>query len=229
MYNGQILQDLFVDILLKKENGFFVDIGAGTGGMNDQPPGFLSNTFFLEKHRGWNGICIDNDTVFMERAKEERECILSCEDLMKKNINDILSDNNCPNIIDYISFDVDSSEYPNSIQEKVMEEFDFQKYKFRVMTFEHNLFQSMDTSNQTHTQAYKEEVVRFYNKSRDFFASLGYEILCGNVSLPGFGFVEDWYIMPSLLEGLDYQYLKSEKESIRNLLHRMREHNAPKT
>ena len=165
----------------------------------------------------------------MERAKEERECILSCEDLMKKNINDILSDNNCPNIIDYISFDVDSSEYPNSIQEKVMEEFDFQKYKFRVMTFEHNLFQSMDTSNQTHTQAYKEEVVRFYNKSRDFFASLGYEILCGNVSLPGFGFVEDWYIMPSLLEGLDYQYLKSEKESIRNLLHRMREHNAPKT
>jgi len=222
MFNGQIMQDFFVNSLLDMDEGFFLDIGAGTGGIKNKSIGFFSNTYFFENYRSWSGICIDYDKDYIDRAKSERSCISVCCDLMKKNINDVLSENDCPEVIDYISFDVDDA------TEKVMDEIDFDKYKFKAMTFEHNLFQSMDTSDQTHTQAHKEEVVRFYNKSRDLFTSLGYEILCGNVSLPGFGFVEDWYVMPSLLEGLDYQYLKSEKESIQNLVYKIQEHNAPK-
>ena len=47
MYNAQTCQDVFVDKILNKDGGFFVDIGAGTGGLPSSNPGFYSNTYFL--------------------------------------------------------------------------------------------------------------------------------------------------------------------------------------
>jgi len=50
---SQYDQDKFADIYFKrKQNGFFLDIGANDGIS-------CSNTFFLEKERGWSGICIE--------------------------------------------------------------------------------------------------------------------------------------------------------------------------
>jgi FkbM family methyltransferase len=52
-YYSQYDQDKFADIYFrKKQNGFFLDIGANDGIS-------CSNTFFLEKERGWSGICIE--------------------------------------------------------------------------------------------------------------------------------------------------------------------------
>ena len=50
MYNAQTKQDIFVDKLLNKNNGSFLDIGAGTGGLQVYTTGFYSNTYFFEKH-----------------------------------------------------------------------------------------------------------------------------------------------------------------------------------
>ena len=55
---------------------------------------------------------------------------------------------------------------------------------------------------------------KLYNKSREKFKSEGYEILCGNVNHPFYGFVEDWYIKPDLLRDVDYEYLRCEKKDI---------------
>ena len=52
-YISQIGQDRFIDEFFnKKENGFFVDVGANEGVR-------ISNTYFLEKVRNWKGICIE--------------------------------------------------------------------------------------------------------------------------------------------------------------------------
>ena len=46
MYNAQTCQDIFVDKVLNKTNGFFVDIGAGTGGLPAHTPGFYRSKKF---------------------------------------------------------------------------------------------------------------------------------------------------------------------------------------
>jgi hypothetical protein len=50
---SQAGQDLFVNAILNKNDGFFIEIGA-------YDPEYLSNSLMLEE-LGWNGICIDID------------------------------------------------------------------------------------------------------------------------------------------------------------------------
>ena len=189
--NGQMLQDLFVDLILDRSHGIFLDIGAGNGGQKDKGIGFLSNTFSLEMERDWRGLCIDFDQDYINRAKPIRNSVLICADLMIEDINQILSNNNFPTKSDYLSLDVDNA------TEHVLDALDFNKYRFKIITYEHNLFQAQDTSDQIHTEEHKKEIVRMYDKARVKFKSLGYRLLFGNVALKGFGFVEDWYVDPS--------------------------------
>ena len=58
-YKSQHGQDYWVDKMLKrKREGFFLDLAAADGE-------WISNTWFLEKQRGWKGICIEpNPTMF---------------------------------------------------------------------------------------------------------------------------------------------------------------------
>jgi len=67
---SQVGQDAFIDWLLSARNtsGTFVDVGAHNGIT-------FSNSFFLEKYRGWTGICIEaNPRVFSE-LRQNRSCI----------------------------------------------------------------------------------------------------------------------------------------------------------
>jgi FkbM family methyltransferase len=52
-YYSQLMQDKLVDEFFdQKENGFYIEIGAHDGISG-------SNTFFFEKFRNWNGLCIE--------------------------------------------------------------------------------------------------------------------------------------------------------------------------
>jgi hypothetical protein len=184
MYNAQICQDIFVNKILNKNNGYFVDIGAGTGGIKNEDVGFYSNTYFFE-HKGWTGIAIDCDNEYVNRVKNKRNCKVICADLEKENINKILEQNECPNLIDYLSIDVDDIQY------KVFNDFDFNKYKFKVLTLEHCL----RCSNE-----YKIKILQEYDFYRKKLTSLGYKILWGNVHLDRYGPVEDWYVDEELYE-----------------------------
>lgn len=68
-YISQIGQDRFIDEFFdKKENGFFIDIGANEGVQ-------ISNTYFLEKNRNWKGICIEPLPVEFKKLSENRTSI----------------------------------------------------------------------------------------------------------------------------------------------------------
>ena len=47
-FHGQLSQDIFVNKVLDIDDGFFVDIGAGTDGIRNMPMSFFSNTYNLE-------------------------------------------------------------------------------------------------------------------------------------------------------------------------------------
>ena len=68
---SQLGQDLWV---LKKldwmRNGYFVEFGATDGVL-------LNNTWLLEKHFGWDGICAEPNPKFLKNLKINRSCSIS--------------------------------------------------------------------------------------------------------------------------------------------------------
>ena len=67
-YFSQYYQDRFFDKIVfnKKSNGFFFDIGAYDGIT-------FSNSYFFEKNRSWNGICVEPlPSAFKELSKIRR-------------------------------------------------------------------------------------------------------------------------------------------------------------
>lgn len=68
MYYSQIGQDKFVDEYFKGQRGLtFVEFGALDGVCH-------SNTLFLEKERGWNGLCIEPNPIHFKSLVENRSC-----------------------------------------------------------------------------------------------------------------------------------------------------------
>jgi FkbM family methyltransferase len=68
-FYSQYGQDEFIDKFLnQKTNGVFVDIGAFDGIS-------LSNTYFFEKERNWNGICVEPQKEYYEKLIKNRNSI----------------------------------------------------------------------------------------------------------------------------------------------------------
>jgi hypothetical protein len=203
LYNSQVRQDTFVDKLLDKDGGFFLDIGAGTGGLELQHAGHFSNTYFFEHYRQWSGIAVDYDRAWYDTVKDARPDTVYCEDLLKVNVNEFLESVECPENIDYISLDVDEAQW------KVFNEFDWSKYKFKVLTLEHNLYQSFDSCEFTRNSPdYMEKIALEYDHYRIVLEQHGYKILWGNVDLNGYGPIEDWWVNEELYQ--KYEQYKQE-------------------
>lgn len=70
-YISQYLQDKYIDDFFnKKENGIFIDIGAGDG-MD------INNTLFLERERKWTGLCVEPHPNNFAKIIKNRTCV--CE------------------------------------------------------------------------------------------------------------------------------------------------------
>ena len=68
---SQLGQDIWVlEQLGWKQGGFFVEFGATDGVL-------LSNSWLLEKHFGWKGICAEPNPKLFERLQMNRTCTLS--------------------------------------------------------------------------------------------------------------------------------------------------------
>ena len=154
---AQFRQDLFaLKELRQKKNGFFVEFGA-TDGVSG------SNTFLLEKKFGYKGILAEPNPKQRKNIEKKRdaiiveECVwaksnenvkltnegdLSTVDLFGYNkssftvktisLTDMLDRHNAPSLIDYLSIDTEGSEFD------ILSNHDFSKYKFSVITVEHN-------------------------------------------------------------------------------------------
>jgi len=167
---AQLLQDLYVTYKLAgKRGGVFVEFGA-TDGIS------LSNTYYLEKSLGWDGILaeplpkwraplrsnrsakIDYRCVWRETGEKleflvaKRYPDLSTLKTFSANdfnssarlidseiivvetisLNDLLLEHDAPVMIDYLSIDTEGSEFD------ILSSFDFDRFKIRVITVEHN-------------------------------------------------------------------------------------------
>lgn len=196
---SQILQDVFVLNFFDKKSGFFLDLGCGDG--ISYPCG--NNTFLLECF-GWDGLSVDFDQSLINSFNKKRITKAVCKDLTKYSIGEILQENNCPKIIDYLSFDVDEAT-PYALRTLPLN-----NYKFKFITFEHNLY-----LNQEKYKNLKQEAFNLLKNE--------YEILIENVNLVNHGAVEDWYVHKELTKNQKKIYLKDifcqdilDKYEIRN-------------
>tara|TARA_A100001015_G_scaffold311539_1_gene414986 strand:- start:622 stop:1380 length:759 start_codon:yes stop_codon:yes gene_type:complete len=171
---AQLRQDLFVLKELKlKKNGFFVEFGA-TDGVSG------SNTFLLEKEFGFKGILAEPNPKQRKNIEKKRNAIIVDEcvwiksgenlkltddgdlstlnffDISKNkkssfnvktiSLTDMLKQHNAPSLIDYLSIDTEGSEYD------ILSSHDFSKYKFSVITIEHNYTNQREKINKLLTK-----------------------------------------------------------------------------
>jgi len=164
---SQFRQDLFALSQLNfKKNGFFVEFGSCDGlvGSNSYLlenafdwDGILAEPaiFWHTKLRNNRSVNIETKCVWKSSGKEilfnepfthkqlasidifsekNEECFKKANRYKVKTISllDLLKKYQAPKTIDYLSIDTEGSEY------EILKAFDFNKYKFRVITCEHN-------------------------------------------------------------------------------------------
>lgn len=186
--HSQAGQDRFVNFLLQKLDGTFVEIGCAH-------PTELSNTYGLEQ-LGWRGIGLDSSESAVDLCRQQRgqRSQFLCADATNFNWPDTLALAAFPRIIDYASVDVD--EHTHEALRRLVES---GRFGFRVLTVEHDAYQRGD---------------RLRIPNRQLLAEAGYELLCADVHNTGCPF-EDWYVARSYVDmekaerfrstGLDWQ------------------------
>lgn len=172
MFYSQAGQDVWV--LQQIPKGFFVDVGAHDGVES-------SNTYALEKV-GWSGVCIEPNpvsynTLFFNRSGSKANVAAGTGTGPREmSLVDILIATNCPDVIDYLSIDVDGGELD------VLKSMNFYKYYVRLMTIEHNAY-SEGTARQ-------EQIFEYLTKQG--FRRVRKDVKCLDPNW--FGLIyEDWY------------------------------------
>lgn len=171
---SQLHQDMFVLCTLGgKREGSYLEIGA-------HEPLFISNTYLLEQQFGWQGLGLELDAGMVARHQRLRRNPCLQADALTLDIESCLQAAGLPAVIDYLSLDID----PPANSLRALQRLPHQSYRFRVITFEHDL--SFGGS--------AERV-----QSRRLLRDLGYELLVADVSWCGH-VVEDWWVDPSLTD-----------------------------
>jgi hypothetical protein len=173
---SEAFQDMFVlTILNGKKNGTYLEIGGGL-------PFYGNNTYLLESKFQWNGLTLDIDPESSERYFRDRENISVCLDAKEIDYNCLLEGCNMPNNIDYLQIDCD----PPNITYEILNKIPFDKYKFAVISYEHDY--------------YIDETKSFQEKSRVYLENLGYLRVINNVSPDDNRPFEDWWVHPDLVD-----------------------------
>jgi len=180
--------DVFVYNILNKAPGYFLDIGCGEGSCAS-----WSNSIYLEE-RGWRGIGVD--IAGINTFKTLRKSVGVEADLTQRHIEDILDENNAPEVIDFFSFDVDQA------QKFTLDNLKLNKYVFKHIHFEHNVFITPDDPN--YVNLYVE-----YMKPAGYkkFTNAGYIRIVENVLDRRNLAIEDWYVHKDYLPN-NVKYLK---------------------
>ena len=198
---SQIFQDMFVLYILKnKRNGFFVEFGACDGidlsntyilekemgwqGILAEPAISFHHNLSKNRSCGIDKRCVwsesDKDVLFKEVEGTGLSTISNFVDsgslkyLRKKGVEynvktvslvELLRDHGAPEEIDYLSIDTEGSEL------EILENFDFNQYKIKIITVEHNYSNTR-------------------NKMRDLLVGNGYKRVLRSLSQ-----TDDWYVL----------------------------------
>jgi len=170
-------QDKFVlDTLNNKRNGYWLELGC-------QGPISSSNTQVLELEYNWKGISIDINQSYIDQWAGVRNTdMLFCANALLLNYEELLEKLNAPKEIDYLSIDLE----PPPVTFAALDKIPFHKYKFKVITFEHD--------------HYRQDFLSFdlKNKSQKFFNNLGYKMVPENIINSyhsNISLAESWYTL----------------------------------
>lgn len=187
---SQIYQDMFVlSALNGKKNGTFLEIGGAD-------PFKGNNTALLEKTFGWKGVSIEYDEKFLDNYRNNRTAKLLHRNALEIDYTELLENNFEGNIIDYLQLDIEPARNTYDCMLKIP----FDKYKFAVITYEHDYYVDV-------TRSYRE-------KSRQFLKDNGYVLVVNDLSGDGVSNFEDWWVHPDLVDLSIIEKMKSLKEGI---------------
>lgn len=166
--HSQAGQDVFVNYVLQKDNGTFLDVESGH-------PMKMSNTYELETKKGWRGLLIDGNKEFRDITQKERKSPFICADPRMIDWKTTLNEHFPGNFkMDYLSFDLGDKLLA------VFPKIPLETVRFRVLTIEHEAYRFGDFAR---------------GPIRQRLRGLGYDLICSNVKNDGFPF-EDWWVDP---------------------------------
>lgn len=182
---SQVYQDMFtLSMLNGKKNGTFLEIGGAD-------PFKGNNTALLEKNFDWTGVSLEYDEKFIENYRNNRSAKLLHTDALLLDYEKLLSENFQGNTIDYLQLDIEPARHTYECMLKIP----FDKYKFAVITYEHDYYVDI-------TKSYRE-------KSREFLTNNGYVLVANDISPDGKSNFEDWWVHPDLVDENILQKMKS--------------------
>jgi hypothetical protein len=185
---SQAFQDMFIlSALNGKRNGLYLEIGA-------QEPFYQNNTALLETKYDWKGISIEIKEHLCNMFSEQRKNLIVCKDATTINYEHLLDEFNHGTVFDYLQLDCE----PSKTTFEILLSIPFDKYKFAIITYEHDHYVDM-------TNSYRE-------KSRKYLELMGYELLVSNVSPNENSPFEDWWVHPDLVDKNTRNKLRCLKE-----------------
>lgn len=173
VFHSQAGQDLFVaSVLSGKQGGFYLEIGGGH-------PVDSNNSMLLEADYEWTGVSLELDERLVRLWDGIRSNPVVQADALNFDFSISLEELSAPAQIDYLSLDIDPAR--NTLQ--VLSGLPHEKYRFSVITFEHDRYRNGD---------------EYMDKSRALLHEMGYQLVVANLNVFGKDF-EDWWVDPSVV------------------------------
>jgi hypothetical protein len=192
--HSQAFQDMFILAATKgKKNGLYLEIGA-------QQPFYQNNTALLETEYDWNGISIEILPNLCAQFARERKNQIICEDATKIDYLKLLNKFDKGTDFDYLQLDVE----PSNITFECLLSIPFEKYRFGIITYEHDHYVDMTGS--------------YRDKSRRYLKMMGYEMLVANASPNDNSPFEDWWYHPELIDSEIISKMKCVSDETVNIV-----------
>ena len=177
---SQTYQDMFALYVANgKKNGTYIEIGSAD-------PSHGSNTKLLEEAFDWKGVGIEILPEEVAKHETQRKNPVLCVNALEVNYDELLSQkaeefgNN--GFFDYLQVDCE----PPSVSFDILKMIPFDKFKFGVVTFEHDFYADLSKS--------------IREESREYMKSKGYVLAIGNVSMNDDCAYEDWWVHPEYID-----------------------------
>jgi hypothetical protein len=171
-------EEYVLNVLNEKRKGYYVEIGVGHWKN-------INNTYLLETQYEWVGFGLEIADFHVENYKKHRKNPCIKADAITFNYEHYFEKNNFPKQIDYLQIDIDPPEKSLSC----LKNLPLSKYRFTVITFEHDLFQ--DRKNNVFIKQEAQEILK----------SHGYHMTAENIfcEYENWEF-EDWWVDPLVID-----------------------------
>lgn len=191
---SQAYQDMFILAMLNgKRNGLYLEVGA-------QEPFYQNNTALLETNYDWKGISIEIREDLCKMFAEQRKNTILCADATQVDYDKLLSNFDQGIVFDYLQVDCE----PASTTFDILTKIPLDKYKFAIITYEHDFSADVTSS--------------YRAKSREYLQSFGYQLAVKDVAPDDEYTFEDWWVHPDLVDANLLEKMKSTDLEVTNVI-----------